>query len=252
MQAKRQSKYATHAFTLVELLVVVAVIGIVAALLLPALNQGKQAALRVHCLSNLRQLGIATQLYWQDNEGYAFRYREGYTNGGDIYWFGWIERGAEGKRDFDVAQGALWPYLRGRGVETCPAFKYYSKQLKLKATEASYAYGYNLHLSAPLTKRAVKVTSFRRLDDLALFADAAQVNTFQPPASPEHPMLEEFYYINRDEATAHFRHTELANTVFGDGHVEAETPVEGSIDMRLPQVSVGRLREEILVTPAAR
>jgi prepilin-type N-terminal cleavage/methylation domain-containing protein len=56
-------------FTLIELLVVIAIIALLAALLLQALTSARQAARKVACLSNLRQIGLAVQGYAHDNNG---------------------------------------------------------------------------------------------------------------------------------------------------------------------------------------
>lgn len=57
-----------RAFTLIELLVVITIIGILAALLLPALSRSKEASQRIHCVGNVKQLSLAAHLYANDHQ----------------------------------------------------------------------------------------------------------------------------------------------------------------------------------------
>ena len=242
---------APNAFTLIELLVVIAAIGLIAAMLLPVLGRSKLSAQRVQCVSNLRQVGLAAQMYWDDNSGTCFLWQLGATNGGRLYWFGWLQDGAEGQRAYDPTPGVLYPYLKGHSIGLCPALDYSLAQFKLKASGASYGYGYNRNLSSAAGQPAVKISKVPRPSELVLFADAAQVNDFQAPASKTQPMLEEWYYVDTtaDYPNAHFRHARRASVTFCDGHTGPEKFVSGSIDPRLPGQFVGRLRSEILVIP---
>jgi prepilin-type N-terminal cleavage/methylation domain-containing protein/prepilin-type processing-associated H-X9-DG protein len=250
-----------RAFTLIELLVVIAIIAILVAILLPTLSRSQESARRIKCVGNLRQLGIAAQLYWNDNDGRCFTTKTVSTNGGMTHWCGWLDSSRpEGERLYDFSSGKLFPYLSSSDVRLCPSLNSAMGRLKLKATNiVFFSYGYNgVSLSPPAgSQTPISINQIKRLTETAIFADAAQVNDFQWPASRANPMLEEWYYLDNPTNHAspgyyphgHFRHSQKANAVFCDGHIGTEKMVSGSLDQKLPGQFVGRLRPEVLVPP---
>jgi prepilin-type N-terminal cleavage/methylation domain-containing protein/prepilin-type processing-associated H-X9-DG protein len=112
-----------RAFTLVELLVVIAIISVLAALLMPAVARAKSKGAQAACFNNLRQLGLAWELYTGENGG-SFAYND--VDFGNVYFNrpgSWVLGNAQRPAPGDIENGSLFEYVENSRVYRCPADK---------------------------------------------------------------------------------------------------------------------------------
>lgn len=205
--------YSRKAFTLIELLVVIAIIAILAAILFPVFAQAKESAKRTQCLSNTKQMGIATMMYAEDNDGMLF-------------WNPW-----PGKQNPDwnlpIAQpeegwyDLLDPYVKSEQLWTCPSNSnpYYAGNYDIDPENEKLGYGLNELLFGykPLNESVLDAPA-----DITMMADGTSIwATFVGMMVQDSDGQYRRYWLLSDNKVWPYgqpRHMKGINGIFADGH----------------------------------
>jgi prepilin-type N-terminal cleavage/methylation domain-containing protein len=105
-------------FTLIELLVVIAIIGILAAMLFPVFARARESARKIQCLSNVKNIALAFQMYFTDYD----RYMPAEHNAEVLDWFG-CDSSAGAANPYLRVPVILEEYIKNRDVWRCPSAK---------------------------------------------------------------------------------------------------------------------------------
>jgi prepilin-type N-terminal cleavage/methylation domain-containing protein/prepilin-type processing-associated H-X9-DG protein len=161
-------------FTLIELLVVISIIAVLIALLLPALGRTRKASNQVSCISNLRQWGLAIQMYAIENHGYLPRRGQGVALtiqiDRPVDWFNVLPPMLQLATYSDLSAGNQIPRPGGpSSVWLCP------EAAEFDSTNY-WSYGMNMGLSVETASQnngmPDKISGVGDTSTMALFADA--------------------------------------------------------------------------------
>jgi prepilin-type processing-associated H-X9-DG protein len=212
-----------------ELLVVMAIIALVAALGIGALSQSRRSAEDAKCLANLRQLAAANLAYVAENGTYC----PAMDADNFVRWHG-ARTGYEAP--FDPAKGFLSPYFGAEArLQACPALSHLGVLGGVESFEnGGGGYGYNaVYLGGrPGSRLSPNVPgAVPQPAATLMFADTALA---KPGGIQEYPFAEPYRALNSQgtklagalDPSLHFRHRGKANVAWADGSVTPQAPAK--------------------------
>jgi prepilin-type N-terminal cleavage/methylation domain-containing protein len=217
-------------FTLIELLAVIGTIAILAALLLPILSKAKIKAQRTACFSNLRQLGLAWQMYYTDNNGYLV---PSFPESPEVWVQGNVTNAVEAVNPSLIQQGRLYHYVQSIPTYHCPGDKGISIAGKIVTPLRSYSM--NSFMGArdpslpPIPETAAGYVSFFAKD-----SDLPRPSERFVLIDEDERSINDGFFITDPSAHTWFdfpalsrhRHNFSFSLNFGDGHSEVWRPVD--------------------------
>jgi len=165
-------------FTLIELLVVIAIIAILASILLPALAMAKSKALRLQCMSGMKQLNLGFPMFAGDNDD-RYPPAGSATGGGVLSWDSWIysyvgggtgtsqDKMDEGVYLADAQVAAALDFALGLKIMACPADQFTKVSWAMTGSQPFYApRSYAMNSSAAAYGPAIQIPISQGLPDL--------------------------------------------------------------------------------------